>query len=61
MFLERAYCIVSPRGHGLSSDCLYDVTRELVQILKQNAESCKRQKQLLLVNEKNHGDLYILR
>ena len=23
---ERAYCIASPRGHGLSSDCLYDIT-----------------------------------
>ena len=30
MFLERAYCIASPRGHGLSSDCSYDVTRELM-------------------------------
>ena len=30
MFLERAYCIASPTGHGLSSDCLYDITREPV-------------------------------
>jgi len=30
MFLERASCVTSPKGHGLPSDCLYDIMRELV-------------------------------
>ena len=42
---------------------VYMILREnwcfMMQILKQNVESCKRQKQQPLVNKKNHGDLYI--
>jgi len=64
MFLKRAYCIASPKGHGLPSDRLYDITRELVlhgADLEAKYQIMQTPKAAASCEKKNHGDLYILR